>query len=83
MSYQRAHELANQLRRNHNFRMAERRMPNLYQSAIMLYEIGLRNGYPVNAITGAIVTSGYKIGQAASSLGMRALSTITEATKNK
>ena len=39
----------------------------------MMYEIGLRNGYNVNAITGALVTAGYNVGHAAASLGYHTL----------
>lgn len=75
MSYQRANALAEQLRRDHRFRLAERRQPGLFNTAIMMYEVGLRNGYPVNAITGAIATAGYKMSTAAATLGYNALST--------
>lgn len=57
-------------------RRAGNRQPNLFESYLLLYEIGQRNGWPVNQITGAIVTAGYSAGSAAYSLGTSIVSAI-------
>ena len=83
MSYARAHRLAEQLRRRGRFQAAERRLPNLFENAVLLYELGLRNGYPVNQITGAIVTSGYGLAKAAHKLGSGVYHTFISKSDNK
>ena len=76
MSYARAHRLAEQLRRRARFQAAERRLPGLFDNVVLLYELGLRNGYPVNQITGAIVTSGYGLAKAAHKMGSSVYNTF-------
>jgi len=82
MSYQRAYALADRLRRDHRYNMARNRYTN-FESFVVLYEIGLRNGLPVNQITAAIVSSGFAVSKAAYSLGASVYSAVTSQLSNK
>lgn len=72
MSYARARVLADQLHRR--ARQAGVRQPNLFETYVLLYEVGLRNGFPMNQITAAIVTSGYVASKAVYKLGSTVIS---------
>jgi hypothetical protein len=78
MSYARAYALADQLQRNHRDVMRIRRQPNFVQTAAVLYEIGLRNGLPVNKITAGIVSAGFVITKAATNLGIGTVKAISQ-----
>lgn len=75
MSYARARELADRLHRR--ARAAGNRQPNLFETYLMMYEIGQRNGYPMNKITAAIVSTGYVVTNAAAKLGSHFVSAVT------
>lgn len=83
MSYQRAYRLAEQLRRRARFRAAEQEQPNLFDTMVLLYEIGQRNGIPVNKITAAIASAGYVTTKAAYNMGSRVYSAFTSQSDTK
>ena len=63
-------------------RRAGRWNPNLVEQYLVLYEIGQRNGWPMNKITAAIVTGGYSVASVAYSMGSSAVQAISNlATK--
>ena len=79
-SYARAAELARRLERR--ARQAGQHQPNLFDTYLVLYEIGQRNGWPMNKITAAIVTAGYSSLKVAHRLGSSAVDAISQfATK--
>ena len=69
--YVRAQRLVNRARALGN------RQPNLLETYLLLYEIGQRNGWPMNKITAAIVTGGYSATSAAYKIGSGAVHAIS------
>lgn len=81
MSYRRAYALADRLVMQARHNAAAARQPNLFNSYLLLYEIGQRNGWPMNRITAAIVGSGYMAADAAVRMGSRAVQAISHFTQ--
>lgn len=79
-SYARARVLAERLHRR--ARQAGQVNPNLFDTYLILYEIGQRNGLPMNRITAAIVSSGYVAINAAYKIGHGAVSAISHLASN-